>query len=193
MADLIKKTLGENMNYVTQVNQLGTAHAVQAACPSLQEDADCVVVLYGDQPLVDQIMVDRLVQEHEGSHGPVTMASVQVSDFDSWRSAFEFYGRIIRNEDQSITKIVEYKDANDAEKQVTEVNPAYFVFNKDWLCQNLSQIQTSNAQNEFYLTDLVQLAFKQGHNITAVPIDPQKGLGANTAEQLKVLESIVIK
>ena len=189
-AEKVQEVLGDRVNYAVQEKQLGTGHAVMQTKKSMSEDVSEVVVLYGDQPFVDQIMVDRLLSAHRKSVGPVTMGVISVPDFNDWRGAFEKYGRVIRDSDNNVKAIVEYKDATDEIKKVTEVNPAYFVFDKEWMFKNLDNLDNDNNQNEYYLTDLIKIAFDQGQTIKSVDISPQKGLGANTKEQLAVLETI---
>ena len=85
------------------------------------------------------------------------------------------------------------KDATEQELSVREVNPAYFCFEKKWMLEKLSELKNENAQSEYYLTDLVQMAFDEGHCIESVQIEAREALGANTPEQLAVLESFLEK
>ncbi len=188
---LVKNTLGEQVNYAYQTEQLGTGHAVMQASHLISVEAKTVVVLYGDQPFVDQVMIDKLLENHLASAGPITMGTIKVEDFDDWRGAFAKYGRITRDDAGNVTAIVEFKDTTDEQKQITEVNPAYFVFDADWLKNNLKSIDDDNNQHEYYLTDLIGIAFSEGYPIKTASINPKKGLGANTKKQLAVLEAIL--
>ena len=127
-----------------------------------------------------------------GAHGSGRHAHPcdrEVSDFNSWRQWFYNFGRIVRGTDGKIARIVEFKDATEQEKTITEVNPAYMIFRRDWLCDNVALLTNKNAQGEYYLTDLVQLAVEQGELIRSITVDnPIEAIGINTPEQLKAAE-----
>jgi bifunctional UDP-N-acetylglucosamine pyrophosphorylase/glucosamine-1-phosphate N-acetyltransferase len=119
----IIKALGTNYNYVTQEEQLGTGYAVMIAEEESKKisPADTVIVLYGDHPLISAETIKKLVKTHRELLATITMATSVVSDFHEWRSAFLSFGRIIRDSSSEIIKIVEYKDANEEEKNITEI------------------------------------------------------------------------
>ena len=190
-ANKVKDVLNEQTYFALQEEQLGTGHAVMQCKDVIEPSISEIVVLYGDQPLVDQVMVVKLLAAHRQSGGAITMGVISVPDFKDWRIAYEKYGRVIRDHDNHVKAIVEYKDASDEVKSMTEVNPAYFVFNKEWLFENLNNLDNDNNQSEYYLTDLIKIAFEQGQLIKSVDIDPRKGLGANTKEQLQILEEVL--
>lgn len=189
-AELVKKTFGDKYRYVYQDKQLGTGHAVLTAKKLLENEAEDIMVLYGDHPLVDAKTINFIGEAHIKNKNPITMATVRVDDFDDWRRALYTYGRVIRDEKGNITKIIELKDCSDNEKKIKEVNPSYFCFNAKWLWQNLEKLDNKNAQNEFYLTDLVGMAVSQSQMITTVNVDPVVALGANTKGELVTLESL---
>lgn len=191
-AELVKNTLGPAYLYVHQKTQLGTGHAVQTTEEILRSsNAEHLMVLYGDHPLVDSNTIQTIAKEHLTHHRPLTMATVKVDDFKEWRGAFERYGRIIRDAKGSIERIIEYKDATDAERAITEVNPSYFCFEASWLWANLEKLKNENVQHEFYLTDLVGIARNQGEKITGININPITALGANTKAELQTLEKML--
>lgn len=184
--------LGDRATYAVQSEQLGTGHAVKQA-HRVSRTAETIIVLYGDQPLVTAETVLNLIEAHSNNPGPLTLGTIKARDFEGWRNAFEKYGRIVRDDNEKVIKIVEYKDATDDEKLISEVNPAYFVFDAGWLWSNLEKLQNNNVQSEYYLTDLVGLAFKQNHEVIAIPITEHEGVGANTPEQLQTLEKLLQK
>jgi bifunctional N-acetylglucosamine-1-phosphate-uridyltransferase/glucosamine-1-phosphate-acetyltransferase GlmU-like protein len=95
--------------------------------------------------------------------------------------------------DGSETKIIENKDATEEEKQIKEVNPALYTFDAEWLWKNISNIKNQNAQGEYYLTDLIKMAFEQERTVAAVPVtNILEGLQPNTKEELEILEKITI-
>jgi bifunctional UDP-N-acetylglucosamine pyrophosphorylase / glucosamine-1-phosphate N-acetyltransferase len=190
-AELVQSVVGDRAIYVTQAQQLGTGHAVIQAQSAINSDTETIIVLYGDHPLVDQVMVDKLLASHHQSQAQLTLATVEVDNFDDWRQAFVHYGRVINDDSGEAERIVEYKDASASEREVTTVNPAYFVFDKDWLFEHLEDLRNNNSQHEYYLTDLVQIAFNDQIKINTVAINPIQGLGANTPEQLAILEQFI--
>lgn len=185
--EMVINELGNNYSYAIQEEQLGTGHAVNCA-KNLSHGADNILVLYGDHPHVSPATITSLAEAYQKHGGVLTIATTNVENFDGWRADFFNFGRIVRDENGEIVKIVEKKDASEDEKNITEVNPAYFCFNAEWLWKNLPTLQNENAQGEYYLTDLIGLAQHQGHAINSIQIDPHEALGVNTAEQLALLE-----
>lgn len=187
-ADLIKEELGSDYTYSFQEEQLGTGHAVMAARDDLRSMYD-IMVLYGDHPLVSAETIKKITQTHLTQGQVLTIATAKVEDFNDWRQAFINFGRIVRDDQGNVNKIVEVKDATDEEKDIKEVNPGYYCFKADWLWQNLNKLNTNNAQKEYYLTDLIALALEQG--IETVEIEPKEALGVNTPEQLESIAKLV--
>lgn len=188
---IIARNLGPRCQYVVQEEQRGTGHAVQTAQASLR-DYKHVLVLYGDHPFVSAECISKIISRHLQDEAALTLTTVKVLDFDEWRAGFSHFGRIVRDDNGQIQRIVEHKDATDDEKQITEVNPSYFCFNAQWLWGHLPLLDCHNAQNEYYLTDLVELALKRDDKLTSLILDnPHEALGINTLEQLALAESIV--
>ena len=181
------------LKFVLQAPQLGTGHAVRSAEKHLRASATHIMVLYGDHPLIDTKTIHAIADAHLEGGDPLTMATALVDDFDDWREGFYDFGRIVRDKDGKLTRIVERKDATKAELSITEVNPSYFCFEEDWLWKNLNRLTNTNAQGEYYLTSLPEMAQRQGQGITTVSIDPITALGANTPEQLALLERMLAK
>jgi bifunctional UDP-N-acetylglucosamine pyrophosphorylase / glucosamine-1-phosphate N-acetyltransferase len=190
-ADQVKAALGDKYNYVFQDKQLGTGHAVLSTKEFLKNDGENIMVLYGDHPLVSAETINTIAEAHYKSGSVLTMATVVIDDFNDWRAAFNDYGRIIRNGGGKIDRIIEKKDATEEEKLVKEVNPSYFCFKANWLWKNLDKITNENSQREYYLTTLPHIAKEGGETITTVVIEPHEALGANTPEQLKLLEQVM--
>jgi bifunctional UDP-N-acetylglucosamine pyrophosphorylase/glucosamine-1-phosphate N-acetyltransferase len=187
--DQVREALGDSYTYAVQEEQLGTGHAVLTA-QSLSKNADLVIVLYADHPLVSSDTIKNLVKAHMEQNATITMATASVSDFEDWRSAFTSFGRFVRDESGKILKIVEYKDATEQEKNIKEVNPAYMCFDAKFLWEGLHNLKNENAQQEYYLTDLVGMAFDSKMKIASISIDPKEALGVNTKEQLELIEKI---
>ncbi len=187
---LVQDALRDEAVYVIQERQLGTGHAVGVTEDILKDKAGSVVVLYGDMPFIKPESITRLVDEHQSKRNVVTLMTVTVSDFAEWRSQFDDFGRIVRSAEGSIIKIIEKRDAIEAERALHEVNPAFFCFDAPWLWAHVKALRNSNAQGEYYLTDLVQLAIKEGSPISSIPVDPREAVGINTKEHLAAAESL---
>lgn len=186
----VEKALGPNYIYALQEPQLGTGHAVQVAQPYIT--ADHVLVLYGDMPLTTSESMVKLFELHEHSGGAVSMFTTTVPDFEDVYEHFLGFGRIIREHNHhQITKITEYKDATEEERQIREVNPGIYIFNTNWLWPSLKRVSNNNAQGEYYLTDLIELAIKDGHAIQSLSIDPSEVFGINTPEHLEHAHKIL--
>ncbi len=188
----VKEVLGPNYIYVFQKEQLGTGHAIACGRSQIEGEAKDVMVLYGDMPFISAETIKKLTKRHLAQGKVLTMATVKVSNFKSWRQGFYDFGRIIRDKKGKICQIVEKKDANKKQLEIKEVNPSYFCFKADWLWQNLNQLKNNNVQREYYLTDLAAVACQQGQEIATMVIEPKEALGVNTAEHLALVEKLSI-
>ena len=186
MADLVKKELGDKYDYVTQEEQLGTGHAVSCAKEKCAE-AENIMVLSGDQPFISPLTIQNLIEKHLTSGAVITFSTTELPDFEDWRNSFIAFGRILRK-DGKVQGIREFRDATEEERKITEVNAGCYIFNAQWLWQNLEKIKNNNTQNEYYLTDLFKIASENGEKIETVKIENREALGANTKEELETLE-----
>jgi bifunctional UDP-N-acetylglucosamine pyrophosphorylase/glucosamine-1-phosphate N-acetyltransferase len=119
------------------------------------------------------------------------MITVVLPDFDGWHSVFSHWGRIIRDEYHNVQGIKEFKEATPAEQEILEVNPNCFCFNKDWFFSNIEKVHDDNKAHEFYLTDMVKIAFSAGHKVETLNIEAQEAIGINSPEELKIAEDLV--
>ncbi len=166
------------VEWVLQSEQLGTGHAVQQAMKHARGDGD-VVILYGDVPLVTAENVKRLVEA--AKHGLAVMTT-EVEDPKG-------YGRIVRDADGNVERIVEEKDATSAERGIREINAGFMALSGKRLAGWLGSIGNRNAQKEYYLTDIVTLAVKEGVRVVAVKIhDAIEVTGVNSKAELAALE-----
>ena len=170
---------GDDLTWVEQREQLGTGHAVQQVIPHLKSN-EKVIILYGDVPLLTESTLIKLVTASANtSLGLLTMTLAEPTG----------YGRIVRNERRSVTGIVEQKDANAQQLAIDEVNTGIMIADSDKLKGWLEQLSNDNAQKEYYLTDIVEMAAQEGVNIaTAQPDNAQEVEGANNRQQLASLE-----
>jgi bifunctional UDP-N-acetylglucosamine pyrophosphorylase/glucosamine-1-phosphate N-acetyltransferase len=189
-AEVREALAGKDVQFALQPEPRGTGHAVLCA-KDFVTGASNVLVLYGDQPLVSARTIRTLVESHLGNGAAVTMLTVPLPDFKEWRSSFADWGRVIRGKDGRFEKSVEAKDATVAELGVTEVNPCMYCFRSEWLWKHLPGVTCSNAQGEYYLPDVLAAAAGNGDRVETVAVaDAREVLGANTPEQLAVLERV---
>lgn len=186
--EIIKENIDEYpVNFAIQPEPLGTGHAVLSAKDLIPDDAINVLVLYGDQPFISEKSITKILENHESE---VSMMTVKLSDFEEWRKNFFHWGRIIR-ENNEIKEIIEFKDADDVIKEIKEVNPAVFCFNKNWLIKNIENLKNNNNQKEYYLTDLIKMAFEQNIKIKPLFIDAKEAIGINSPEELDIARSLI--
>jgi bifunctional UDP-N-acetylglucosamine pyrophosphorylase/glucosamine-1-phosphate N-acetyltransferase len=166
--------------FARQEPQLGTGHAVQQALPVLS-DADLTVVLYGDVPLIRADTLQRLVAAASGR------LAILTAELDDPRG----YGRIVRAPDGRVREIVEDKDATEAQKAIREINTGLMALPTAKLEGWLGRLENNNAQREYYLTDLVKLAQRDGVAVETVAVaDVTETLGVNSRAQLAHLERL---
>lgn len=184
-ADLVISTLPKGTNFVKQNEQLGTGHAVKIAADLLADKEGTTLVIAGDTPLITGDTLNELFAYHEAQNATATILTAIAPDPTG-------YGRIIRGSDNSVEKIVEQKDATEAEKAVTEINTGTYVFDNKALFSALGKITTDNAQGEYYLTDVIEI-FKQAQkNVAAYSLkDFNESLGVNDRVALSQAEKIM--
>lgn len=176
-AQEVRTTLGSQVRYVIQNEQLGTGHAVQQAQSAVDESSQLVLITNADMPLVRSETLAELIEAQRGHHGPMTMLTVEVDDPRG-------FGRVIRGDDGSVQAIVEEADATPQELVVKELNAAMYCIRKDWLWAHLPEIDLS-AKGEYYLTDLVEMAATEGETVQAVRVsDPDELIGINNRVHL---------
>jgi len=189
--EIISSSLSRfQLEYAVQGEQLGTGHAVACAQEALERDGqkpDNIIVLYGDHPFLKAESIKRF---SELSPAALTIMPTQLPDFDDWRHNFLHWGRIVRGADGRVEKIVEYKDASEEERLITEVNPGFMCFNYRWLFQNIMDLKNDNSQKEYYLTDMVRLAFDEGYEIGTVNIEPHEAMCINSQDELQIASDL---
>jgi bifunctional UDP-N-acetylglucosamine pyrophosphorylase/glucosamine-1-phosphate N-acetyltransferase len=188
--DLVQKTLGEGYEYIVQEQQLGTGHAVAIAVKKLPRKYDAVMVLYGDQPFIKAETIRRLAEIQAMQRPALTMTTTTVRDFKMWRKPLYDFGRIIRNQKREITSIIEKNDANEDQLKTQELNASFFCFRAPWLKEHLSKLTDTNAQKEYYLTDLVGIAIQEGALIASLDVNPLESIGVNTPEHLETIHAL---
>ncbi|MEN0105922.1 MAG: bifunctional UDP-N-acetylglucosamine diphosphorylase/glucosamine-1-phosphate N-acetyltransferase GlmU [Pseudomonas sp.] len=178
-ADKVREQLAaDDLSFVLQAQQLGTGHAVAQALPKLS--ADTVLILYGDVPLIEQQTLQRLLALVNDQQ--LGLLTVELADPTG-------YGRILRNEQGHVQAIVEQKDASDAQRAIREGNTGILAVPGKRLAEWLGRLSNSNAQGEYYLTDVIAMAVADGLVVaTEQAGDEMEVLGANDRIQLSQLE-----
>ena len=172
----------DNVNYVSQEQQLGTGHAALQLKNHLENQSGHLLILYGDAPNIKSSTLSPIIDEHIKENRNATLITAMLDDPTG-------YGRIIRNQDGDLLKIVEEKDCSADEKKIKEWNPGIYIFKIPQLFIELKRIKSNNASNEYYLTDVIEL-IKENSPVQAKKIeDPMEVIGINTINQLNSLEN----
>lgn len=181
-AEAVRATLqAKDVDFVVQEQQLGTGHAVNQALPALQEDSR-VLILYGDVPLIRKETLEQLLEKVNDQQ--MGLLTVTLSDPQG-------YGRILRDQAGEVAAIVEQKDATAEQLQITEVNTGILAVTATQLRRWLPQLSNDNAQGEYYLTDIIDLAYRETTRIASVqPTSREEVEGVNNRLQLATLERV---
>ena len=172
----------DNVRYVSQDKQLGTGHAVLQMENQLINETGHLLILYGDVPNIKSSTLSPIIDEHIKEDRNATVITATLDDPTG-------YGRIIRNQNGDLLKIVEEKDCTRDEKKIKEWNPGIYIFKIPQLFSELKRIKSNNAANEYYLTDVIEL-IKENSPVQAKKInDPSEVIGINTTTQLNSLEN----
>lgn len=172
-AELVQEQLGDRSEYALQEEQLGTAHAVQQADRVLGTLSGTTLVVCGDTPLIRPETMKALLDHHKESNAKATILTGLPADPTG-------YGRIIRNEDGHVERIVEQKDASDDEQKVNEINSGTYCFDNEALFKALKLVKNDNSQGEYYLPDVIEILKNQGEIISAyATTDFEETLGVN--------------
>ncbi len=177
----------EHIEFSVQEPQLGTGHAVMQAKSLLHDYDGDVLVLSGDVPLLSETTMRRLIDLHKDHTALATVLTTVMPDPTG-------YGRVIRAANGDVVKIVEHKDATDDERKIKEINSGIYVFHSKELFSALKKINSNNAQNEYYLPDVLKIMISENKKVSAlITEDFHEISGINTVEQLKEAESILVK
>jgi len=183
--DEIREILGRRVDFIIQKEQLGTGHAVLSAENWLNGFEGKIVVVVGDAPFLDKQTVRGLLVEFETNN----CAGVLLSAIYDVPPA---YGRVVRNKNGGMIKIVEEKDASEEEKKIKEVSSSHYCFDKVKLFSTLKQVKNENVQGEYYLPDVIEIFIQNGENVEALPVsDPMITFGINSQEDLLLAEKLL--
>lgn len=181
--EFIKKHNKPIFEYAIQEEQLGTGHAVAQTESNLSEFDGNILILSGDVPLLSKSTTQNFIHLHYDSNSSASvLSSIAQNPYG--------YGRIIRDENDDFIKITEEKDANEQEKSIKEINSGIYMINSKLLFESLKKISNNNAQNEYYLTDVIDILYKQNHTVKAFAIaDFNEIQGVNQLTDLENLQN----
>ncbi|UOQ46537.1 bifunctional UDP-N-acetylglucosamine diphosphorylase/glucosamine-1-phosphate N-acetyltransferase GlmU [Halobacillus salinarum] len=186
-SEMVKNKIGPSVHYAFQEEQLGTAHAVKMSSSLLEDKKGTTLVITGDTPLITSETLERCFDYHEESKAAATVITMSPEDPSG-------YGRIVRNDQGGVERIVEHKDADEKELQIQEVNTGIFCFDNELLFASLEQVSSDNSQGEYYLPDVIEILKEQGRKIAAIGVhNLEEGFGINDRTQLARAEKILQK
>ncbi len=174
---------GDRIRTALQPTQRGTGDAIRCALPSIPPEADRVLLLCGDTPLLASSDLVPLLGALEPTQS-LAMITVRVPDPTG-------YGRILRDESGRVVGVREQKDASEKERAIQEINPAVYLARADFLRKAVAELKPNNAQNELYLTDIVEIASQRGGVSTVEGRDPTNFAGINDRAQLAYAEEVL--
>lgn len=182
-AEAVEDIFKKESRFVRQTELLGSGDALLRAVNSFDDLRDCVLVTCGDMPLISEETFVDLIRTHLSQKASCTLLTSIASDPSH-------YGRILRDKSGDVIKIVEYKDATDEEKKITEVNSGTYCFDKEDLEKFINNIDMNEKKQEFYLTDIIDILKTNGKKIASVSCSEDEAIGINTREDLAAANGI---
>ncbi|ABK83464.1 UDP-N-acetylglucosamine pyrophosphorylase / glucosamine-1-phosphate N-acetyltransferase [Bacillus thuringiensis str. Al Hakam] len=184
-AEMVQEQLGNVSEFALQAEQLGTAHAVDQAAGVLANEEGTTLVICGDTPLITAETMEALLQQHKEAGAMATVLTAYIEEPAG-------YGRIVRNENGHVEKIVEHKDANEKELAIKEINTGTYCFDNKALFASLSKVSNDNVQGEYYLPDVIEILKNEGHIVSAYQTEHfDETLGVNDRVALSQAEIIM--
>lgn len=186
-AEAVTKVLSGNP--VTSIRQdppLGTGHAVLQTKKALLNFKGSLLILSGDTPLLRDDTIRRLWSRHQRENAILTLLTTRLAKPQG-------YGRVLRNQDGHLNRVVEEKDATPSERRIQEVNTGIYIIEKTFLFKALEKLRPDNRQKEYYLTDVVHIAAREGKRLMGFEVDPEEVIGINRRADLAAAEGILRK
>jgi len=184
-ADQVIECMGDRVKYAEQKEQLGTGHAVMQAEEYFKDKEGYVLILYGDTPLVTSKTLKDVIEFHENNGCSATVITAEVDDPTG-------YGRIIRDSNGNVIRIVEQKDASPEETAIKEINSGMYCFTIEHLVKALRMLNNDNNQGEYYITDTIGILVEMGQKVGALKLsDSREILGINDRVQLFEASEII--
>ena len=177
---VIEKFKSEDLIFVEQKTQQGTADAIKYCLPQTKNFNGNVLILSGDVPLIKPETLKEFIKTHDSYNAHASLISAKIDDPTG-------YGRIIKNNNNQLIKIVEHKDASDKQKEIKEINSGIYIVDSQTLNQTIPLIDNKNAQSEYYLTDIFNFIDEKDTSIFEVKNNNEIS-GINTIVQLSNME-----
>lgn len=194
--EMIQELLRDRVQYAEQAEMLGTGHALMQASDLLVGKADVVLVTYGDMPLLRSTTVEQLIGRFTQQWSPELDQRPAIVMLTVDRDDAQGFGRVVRDDSGAIQSIVEEVDCTPEQRAITELNPGIYCFDAEWLWNNLSAIELS-AKGEYYLTDMVEIAVKQGRSVESLlaPLADVDGINTriHLAQATAVMRSRILE
>lgn len=186
-ASMVRDVLGDQVEYAIQEQQLGTGHAVLQTADLLETLEGVTLILYGDTPLLTEETITNLIRIHTEKQASGTLLTAQMENPTG-------YGRIVRDPQGLVLRIIEEKDCTVEERKINEINTGTYCFNNRLLYEALHQVTNHNAQGEYYVTEVIGILHKAGHHIEGYCMsDPAEATGVNDRIALSQVEAILRK
>lgn len=186
-AQTVRECLSETdqLIFAHQDKQLGTAHAVLCALPHIPDHCEEVVILCGDVPLIQPETITGLVEDHLNDARDISLLAVRLENPYG-------YGRVLLDENNLISGIIEEADATARQKKIKLINTGIYCINKNFLLEALPKIGSDNSQGELYLTDIMEIGYREKKKMgVRVSADCQQIIGVNTCQDLEMVEEIM--
>jgi UDP-N-acetylglucosamine diphosphorylase/glucosamine-1-phosphate N-acetyltransferase len=179
-ADAVREKFRDwDLNFIEQREQLGTGHAVLQARARFADYTGAILVLCGDVPLLQSATLISLWACHRQEQTAVTVLTTVLTNSTG-------YGRIVKQPDGKVSRIVEERDATKAEKKIKEINTGIYCVDSRFLFDALRKINNENAQQEYYLTDIIAIAHESGAGVSSlISADHREVMGINTPQELR--------
>jgi UDP-N-acetylglucosamine diphosphorylase/glucosamine-1-phosphate N-acetyltransferase len=188
-AEKVRSVVSENADiiFAVQEEQLGTGHAVSCALPYLSDSTKEVIILCGDVPLITYGTLMRFFEDHVNAKRDISLLAVELDNPEG-------YGRILFDENRRLLGIAEEADASTEQKRINTINTGIYCVRKAFLFDSLKQVNSENVQGEFYLTDIVEIGYREGR-VAGVMVgdDWEEAVGVNNPQDLIQAENILRK
>ncbi|OFX33328.1 MAG: UDP-N-acetylglucosamine diphosphorylase/glucosamine-1-phosphate N-acetyltransferase [Armatimonadetes bacterium RBG_16_67_12] len=182
-AEQVQAALGEGVRFAVQAEQLGTGHAVMQAMPYLEGYAGTVLIIYGDVPFLRPETIETLLSHHRTQRATATVLTDLRDDPTG-------YGRVVRDANGNVSRVVEEPDASDQEREIREINAGMYAIEAGALRDALRALRPANVQGEYYLTDAIGVLLDGGHTVAAVVVSAsQEATGINSRADLARAEA----
>src|SRR3569623_189181 len=189
--DQVKAFVGPDITCVEQADLSGTGTAAKIALSVVPPHIEKVLIMNGDSPFIRPQSIKAIEEEYDAAGATIALGTATVPDFSEWRQVFMAWGRVVRNVSGGVLEIKEYKNANEHEQGIREVNPGFYCVDRQWLEQALTQVERDSVSGEYYLTAIASLALYDNKKVQTIPMAPEEALGVNSPQDVALAESLL--